>query len=126
MNMGMQEGSASIPIAYVQLKVHLLNHVPILSFNISQSVPLPLRAMFNPYFELGARIRKHYFSPSVFLYLVSGQFVPPIHRKNLYSLQYSMLPAERVSITELWEKLTEGVDSKKAHILDGYQVSSRP
>jgi phosphatidylinositol N-acetylglucosaminyltransferase subunit Q len=61
--------------------------------------------MFQSYFELGSRIRKHYFSPRVMLCLASGQFVPPIHRGNLYSLQYSMLPAERVSITELWDQL---------------------
>lgn len=59
--------------------------------------------MFNPYFELGGRIRKHYFAPSVVLCLASGQFVPPIHRRNLYSLQYSMLPARRVAPGELWE-----------------------
>jgi phosphatidylinositol glycan class Q protein len=63
--------------------------------------------MFHPYFELGGRIRKHYLSPSVFLSLASGQFVPPIHRRTLYSLQYSMLPAERASASELWELLTQ-------------------
>jgi phosphatidylinositol glycan class Q protein len=63
--------------------------------------------MFHSYSELGNRIRKHYFSPSVFLSLASGQFVPPIHRRNLYSLQYSMLPAKRVSIGELWRRLGE-------------------
>lgn len=72
----------------------------------AQSVPLSLRAMFNPYFELGGRIRKHYLSPGVFLSLASGQFVPPIHRRTLYSLQYSMLPAERATVSELWEQLT--------------------
>jgi len=82
--------SSDAPIAYILLK----------------SVPLSLRAMFQSYFELAARIRKHYLSPSVLLCLVSGQFVPPIHRRTLYSLQYNMLPAERVSIGELWQKLT--------------------
>jgi phosphatidylinositol glycan class Q protein len=71
------------------------------------SVPLPLRAMFNEYFQLGDRIRKHYVSPGVILCLISGRFVPPIHRKNLYSLQYSMLPAQRVPIPELWHLLVE-------------------
>ncbi|KAG9204711.1 phosphatidylinositol N-acetylglucosaminyltransferase subunit gpi1 [Epicoccum nigrum] len=80
----------SLPTAYINLK----------------SVPLSLTAMFHSYFELGTRIRKHYFSPSVFLSLASGQFVPPIHRRNLYSLQYSMLPAHRISISELWTQLT--------------------
>ena len=32
--------------------------------------------------------------------------MPPIHRKNLYGLQYSMLPARRVGIQELYTKLT--------------------
>jgi phosphatidylinositol glycan class Q protein len=63
--------------------------------------------MFNPYFELSSRIRKHYLAPSVFLSLLSGEFVPPIHRRTLYSLQYSMLPAERATVGELWEKLNE-------------------
>ncbi|KAJ4300663.1 pig-Q [Kalmusia sp. IMI 367209] len=72
-----------------------------------KSMPLSFRAMFHSYFELGDRIRKHYFSPSVFLCLASGQFVPSIHRRNLYSLQYSMLPANRVGISELWARLTE-------------------
>jgi len=80
--------------------------------------------MFNPYFELGTRIRKHYFSPSVFLYLVSGQFVPPIHRRNLYSLQYSMLPAQRVGITDLWKRLIEGVDPYP-NVSDGNPALSR-
>lgn len=75
---------------------------------LAQSVPLPLTQTFSQYAQLGNRIRKHYFSPGVFLSLVSGQFVPPIHRKNLYSLQYSMLPAQRVSIGELWRLLTRG------------------
>ncbi|KAF2106415.1 N-acetylglucosaminyl transferase component-domain-containing protein [Lophiotrema nucula] len=77
------------------------------SYVVLRSIPLPLRAMFQSYFELGNRLRKHYLSPGVFLYLVSGQFVPPIHRRNLYSLQYSMLPARRAGIAELWQQLTE-------------------
>jgi phosphatidylinositol glycan class Q protein len=83
--------STSAPTAYVLLK----------------SVPLSLRAMFHPYFELSGRIRKHYLAPSVFLNLASGEFVPPIHRRTLYSLQYSMLPAERATVSELWERLHE-------------------
>ena len=70
-----------------------------------QSVPLPLKGMLNEYFQLANRIRKHYVSPGVMLCLVTGRFVPPIHRKNLYSLQYSMLPAMRVGIAELWALL---------------------
>ena len=76
--------------------------------------------MFQPYFELGDRIRKHYFSPSVLLCLVSGQFVPPIHRSNLYSLQYSMLPATRTSVGELWKKLTESGD-EQVYVTNKYQ-----
>lgn len=78
--------------------------------------------MFQSYFELGNRIRKHYLSPSVFLSLASGQFVPPIHRRNLYSLQYSMLPAMRASVSELWKKLTETEpqEKKMSTTLNGY------
>ena len=74
---------------------------------IPQSVPLSLRAMFDQYFQLGQRIRKHYLSPGVLLCLATGQFLPPVHRKSLYSLQYSMLPARRASIWEVWSRLTE-------------------
>jgi phosphatidylinositol glycan class Q protein len=62
--------------------------------------------MFRQYFQLGNRIRKHYLSPRVLLCLMTGQFVPPIHRKNLYSLQYSMLPARRTGVLEMWRALT--------------------
>ncbi|KAK2763797.1 phosphatidylinositol N-acetylglucosaminyltransferase subunit gpi1 [Arachnomyces sp. PD_36] len=72
-----------------------------------QSIPLSLRAMFDQYFQLGQRLRKHYLAPGVILCLVTGRFVPPIHRRILYSLQYSMLPAERAGITELWTRLME-------------------
>lgn len=61
--------------------------------------------MFDSYFELGNRLRQHYLSPSVIFALSSGQFVPPIHRRNLYSLQYGMLPAKRAGIAELWRQL---------------------
>lgn len=71
-----------------------------------RSVALPFLAMFNEYFQLGNRIRQHYVSLGVMGCLVLGRFVPPIHRKNLYSLQYSMLPAQRISIPELWRLLT--------------------
>lgn len=62
--------------------------------------------MFEQYFQLGQRIRKHYLSPRVLLCLATGKFVPPIHRKNLYSLQYSMLPARRAGIMDMWNVLT--------------------
>jgi phosphatidylinositol glycan class Q protein len=63
--------------------------------------------MFDQYFQLGERIRKHYLSAGVVFYLATGQFVPPIHRKNLYSLQYSMLPKQRYDIGEVWNRLNE-------------------
>jgi phosphatidylinositol glycan class Q protein len=72
--------SASAPVSHILLR----------------SIPLPLSHTFTQYAHLTHRLRKHYLSPRVFLCLVSGQFVPPIHRKNLYSLQYSMLPARRL------------------------------
>ncbi|KAJ4365614.1 pig-Q [Neocucurbitaria cava] len=100
---GLRHTPTPAPVAYVVLK----------------SVPLSLRAMFQPYFELGDRIRKHYFSPSVVLSLASGQFVPPIHRRDLYSLQYSMLPATRTSVGELWKKLTESGDDH-GHVMKTY------
>lgn len=74
---------------------------------ILRSIPLPLSHTFTQYAHLTHRLRKHYLSPRVFLCLVSGRFVPPIHRKNLYSLQYSMLPARRVGVGELWRLLSE-------------------
>lgn len=74
--------------------------------------------MLNEYFQLGNRIRKHYVSPGVILCLITGRFVPPIHRKNLYSLQYSMLPAQRVGIQALWKLLVES-DKVAAREWDG-------
>lgn len=69
--------------------------------------------MFHEYSQLGGRIRKHYFSPKVFLRLATGQFVPPLHRKNLYGLQYSMLPAQRIGIPELWHRLNMPVNARR-------------
>ncbi|KAK3385005.1 N-acetylglucosaminyl transferase component-domain-containing protein [Podospora didyma] len=68
-----------------------------------QSIPLNFRAMFHQYFQMGNRIRKHYLSPRVVLCLLTGKFVPPLNRKNLYSLQYSMLPARRAGVMEMWD-----------------------
>ncbi|KAK4098684.1 putative N-acetylglucosaminyl-phosphatidylinositol protein [Parathielavia hyrcaniae] len=67
-----------------------------------KSVPLSFKAMFHQYFQMGHRIRKHYLSPRVLLCLLTGKFVPPLNRKNLYSLQYSMLPARRAGVLEMW------------------------
>jgi phosphatidylinositol glycan class Q protein len=38
---------------------------------------------------------------------MTGRFVPPIHRRNLYSMQYSMLPARRAGMAEVWSLLTQ-------------------
>ncbi|KAI1007561.1 N-acetylglucosaminyl-phosphatidylinositol biosynthetic protein [Podosphaera aphanis] len=80
---------------------------PPTSYIYLKSVPLTFRAMFHQYFQLGHRIRKHYLSPRVLLCLATGKFVPPIHRKNLYSLQYSMLPARRAGILDMCKILTK-------------------
>jgi phosphatidylinositol glycan class Q protein len=120
-SLGVKDLPNSAPTAYILLKVSRPLPIHVHASGLSnplQSVPLPLRAMFQSYFELGNRIRKHYFSPSVFMYLASGQFVPPIHRRNLYSLQYSMLPANRVSIGEIWKKLSQQ-DEDAAHAPNG-------
>ncbi|TVY88468.1 N-acetylglucosaminyl-phosphatidylinositol biosynthetic protein [Lachnellula willkommii] len=86
---------------------------PPTSYIYLKSVPLTFRAMFHQYFQLGHRIRKHYLSPRVLLCLATGKFVPPIHRKNLYSLQYSMLPARRAGIMDMWRALTAREESGK-------------
>ncbi|KAM3565562.1 hypothetical protein MY1884_000095 [Beauveria asiatica] len=78
-----------------------------------KSVPLSFKAMFNQYFQMAERIRKHYLSPRVFLCLLTGQFVPPINRRNLYSLQYSMLPARRATMWEMWRALNAQMPQKK-------------
>ncbi|KAK2628929.1 hypothetical protein QTJ16_002032 [Diplocarpon rosae] len=92
--------SATPPTSYIYLK----------------SVPLTFRAMFHQYFQLGHRIRKHYLSPRVLLCLATGKFVPPIHRKNLYSLQYSMLPARRSGIMDMWHALTADAPRKMSDL----------
>ncbi|CAH0037820.1 unnamed protein product [Clonostachys solani] len=71
-----------------------------------KSIPLPFEVMFQQYFQMAERIRKHYFSPRVLLCLVTGKFVPPIDRRNLYSLQYSMLPARRATVWEMWRAVS--------------------
>ncbi|KAG8630530.1 hypothetical protein KVT40_002149 [Elsinoe batatas] len=95
-----------------------------------KSISLPLTLTFSQYSQLADRIRKHYASPRVLLCLLSGQFIPPISRKSLYSLQYSMLPAKRVPVGELWRSLTgdiDGLASKRSngtvngHALNGHR-----
>ncbi|GKT82578.1 N-acetylglucosaminyl transferase component [Colletotrichum tofieldiae] len=83
----------------------------IISFKAS--IPLTFRAMFHQYFQMGNRIRKHYLSPRVLLCLLTGQFVPPLNRKNLYSLQYGMLPARRASFRQMWDAITTAQPLRK-------------
>ncbi|KAK4192172.1 N-acetylglucosaminyl transferase component-domain-containing protein [Podospora australis] len=78
-----------------------------------KSIPLNFKAMFYQYFQMGHRIRKHYLSPRVVLCLLTGKFVPPLNRKNLYSLQYSMLPAQRAGIMEMWDAVNSLPAPKK-------------
>lgn len=44
--------------------------------------------------------------PSILIHRLMVVQVPPIERKNLYSLQYSSIQ-QRISITELWDLLTK-------------------
>jgi len=81
-----------------------------------QSIPLNFKAMFHQYFQLGHRIRKHYLSPHVLLCLLTGKFVPPLNRKNLYSLQYSMLPARRAGIMEMWDAVNSLPSPKRRSV----------
>ncbi|KAH6847287.1 N-acetylglucosaminyl transferase component-domain-containing protein [Chaetomium sp. MPI-CAGE-AT-0009] len=78
-----------------------------------KSVPLKFKAMFYQYFQMGQRIRKHYLSPRVLFCLLTGKFVPPLNRKNLYSLQYSMLPARRAGVMEMWAAVNSLPEPKK-------------
>lgn len=72
------------------------------------SKPLSLRQIFSQYSHLASRIRKHYLSPEVVFRLVTGRFVPPLGRGEMYGLQYSMLPRTRVSVGEVWRGLVDG------------------
>ncbi|KAL2399045.1 N-acetylglucosaminyl-phosphatidylinositol biosynthetic protein gpi1 [Exophiala dermatitidis] len=70
------------------------------------STPLSLRHIFEQYFQLWARIRQHYLSPKVILRLLTGRFVPPLGRSEMYGLQYSVLPRERATVSEVWKILS--------------------
>ncbi|KAL2144943.1 hypothetical protein VTI28DRAFT_8287 [Corynascus sepedonium] len=87
--------------------------IPSTSVIFLKSVPLKFKAMFHQYFQMGQRIRKHYLSPRVLLCLLTGKFVPPLNRKNLYSLQYSMLPARRAGVMEMWNAVNSLPEPKK-------------
>ena len=52
--------------------------------------------------------------------------MPPIHRKNLYSLQYSMLPVQRVGIGELWRLLTGNNAGAENGKVNGVHVNGVP
>jgi phosphatidylinositol N-acetylglucosaminyltransferase subunit Q len=84
----------------------------LLSGNVSyinlSSTPLSLHQILAQYSHLASRIRKHYFSPEVVFRLVTGRFVPPLGRGEMYGLQYSMLPRNRVSVGQVWRDLVEG------------------
>ena len=82
-----------------------------ISYIILSSTPLSLRQIFAPYFHLGSRIRKHYLSPKVFFRLLTGRFVPPLGREEMYGMQYSVLPRERVSVAEVWKSLNEDAEN---------------
>ncbi|KAL2163493.1 hypothetical protein VTH06DRAFT_5551 [Thermothelomyces fergusii] len=88
-------------------------NLPSTSVIYLKSVPLKFKAMFHQYFQMGQRIRKHYLSPRVLLCLLTGKFVPPLNRKNLYSLQYSMLPARRAGVMEMWNAVNSLPEPKK-------------
>ncbi|EMR65587.1 putative n-acetylglucosaminyl transferase component gpi1 protein [Eutypa lata UCREL1] len=75
---------------------------------------------------MGNRIRKHYLSPRVLFCLVTGRFVPPIHRKNLYALQYSMLPARRAGIMEMWETLNSLPTKQRPININPYKFPPNP
>ncbi|KAI2631417.1 Gpi1-domain-containing protein [Hypomontagnella submonticulosa] len=89
-------------------------------------IPLNFSAMFHQYFQMGSRIRKHYLSPRVLFCLITGRFVPPIHRKALYSLQYSMLPARRAGIMEMWEALNSLPTKKRPVNVYPYAFQAPP
>lgn len=71
------------------------------------STPLSIRQIFSQYFQLGGRIQKHYFSPKVVFRLLTGRFVPPLGRGEMYGMQYSVLPRERASLSDVWKGLFE-------------------
>ncbi|KAF8253691.1 Gpi1-domain-containing protein [Wilcoxina mikolae CBS 423.85] len=87
--------------------IHAFDSAPV-SYIHLKSTPLPLGAMFRQYSQLGSRLKRHYVSARVILCLLTGKTVPPIHRRNLYSMQYSMLPTKRAGLVEVWERLTGG------------------
>lgn len=88
---GEEEEALTTSVAYIRLS----------------STPLSLRQIFEQYFQLWARIRQHYLSPKVIFRLLTGRFVPPLGRSEMYGLQYSVLPRQRATISEVWKCLSE-------------------
>ncbi|EXJ67113.1 phosphatidylinositol glycan, class Q [Cladophialophora psammophila CBS 110553] len=86
-----EEDNGATSVAYIRLS----------------STPLSLRQIFEQYFQLWARIRRHYLSPTVVFRLLTGRFVPPLGRSQMYGLQYSVLPRQRATIAEVWKSLSE-------------------
>ena len=78
------------------------------------STPLSIQQIFQQYFQLGERIKKHYLSPKVVFRLLTGRFVPPLGRGEMYGMQYSVLPRERATISEVWKGLFEEQKEQKA------------
>ncbi len=87
------------------------------------STPLSVRQIFEQYFQLWARIHQHYLSPTVVFRLLTGRFVPPLGRSEMYGLQYSVLPRERATISEVWKSLSE---TDPATTSDGPASARRP
>lgn len=80
---------------------------PNISYIAVSSHPLSLRQIFEQYSQLGSRIRKHYLSAKVIFRLLTGRFVPPLGREEMYGLQYSVLPRTRIGVAEMWRILNE-------------------
>ena len=79
------------------------------------STPLSLRQIFEQYFQLWARIHQHYLSPKVVFRLLTGRFVPPLGRSEMYGLQYSVLPRQRATIAEVWKSLNEAEETSTSN-----------
>ncbi|KAK5099504.1 pig-Q [Exophiala xenobiotica] len=82
------------------------------------STPLSIRQIFEQYFQLGGRIRKHYLSPKVVFRLLTGRFVPPLGRGEMYGMQYSVLPRERADMSEVWKGLFEKQKEQSTNAFD--------
>ena len=83
------------------------NLAPTVAYIRLSSTPLSLRQIFEQYFQLWARIHSHYLSPKVVFRLLTGRFVPPLGRSEMYGLQYSVLPRRRATVFEVWKSLSE-------------------